>query len=409
MKKYLVLLLGCASALSLSNAARAQTDTGLSISAEGYYYEFDEPGIDRSSGPYGRVGASYTGDYWDTFWTADLQLGGGVLNYRSGTAGNIDDYGNYSGELRLLATRDFQFKPDGFYLSLFTGIGYKVGYDDTAGTTSFGNASVDRLTQYLYWPLGFGLSFPISNSVTFKPTFEYDFLIDGNVDVETGGVGGISNNLRNDLNSGSGYRIALNTEVDTSTGRLSFGPFLRYWSMRVSDLAAVNAGSETVGFAFEPISHTWEAGFGAKLNFGSPPPAPETVKPSPPLYVPSPQAAQMPEQAREFQVFFDFNKSELTGAARKVIHAAADTAKAGNAVHLIVTGHTDTVGSAPYNQGLSERRAASVKNELVADGLPAGEIEAVGVGKTGLLVPTGDGVREAQNRRATIEFGGSGM
>ena len=47
MKKYLVLLLGCASALSLSNAARAQTDTGLSIDAEGYYYEFDEPGIDQ--------------------------------------------------------------------------------------------------------------------------------------------------------------------------------------------------------------------------------------------------------------------------------------------------------------------------------------------------------------------------
>src|SRR6202012_4286813 len=101
--------------LSLSNAARAQTDTGLSIDAEGYYYEFDEPGYDRSSGPYGRVGASYTGEIWETFWTADAQIGGGVLNYRSGAAGNIDNYGNYSGELRLLGTRDFQFKPDGFY------------------------------------------------------------------------------------------------------------------------------------------------------------------------------------------------------------------------------------------------------------------------------------------------------
>jgi outer membrane protein OmpA-like peptidoglycan-associated protein len=113
----------------------------------------------------------------------------------------------------------------------------------------------------------------------------------------------------------------------------------------------------------------------------------------------------VPEAQRAFQVFFDFNKSDLTGAARQVIKAAAQTAQSGHFVHLVVTGHTDTVGSARYNQGLSERRAEAVKAELVADGLPDGEITTQGVGKTGLLVPTADGVREAQNRRATIELG----
>ena len=67
-----------------------------------------------------------------------------------------------------------------------------------------------------------------------------------------------------------------------------------------------------------------------------------------------------------------------------------------------MTGHTDTVGSAAYNQALSERRAASVQRVLVADGVPGGEITTIGVGKTGLLVPTADGVREPQNRRAEI-------
>ncbi len=71
-------------------------------------------------------------------------------------------------------------------------------------------------------------------------------------------------------------------------------------------------------------------------------------------------------------------------------------------VQLTVTGHTDTVGSAKYNQALSERRAASVKSALVADGVSGGEITTLGVGKTGLLVPTADGVREPQNRRAEI-------
>jgi len=144
---------------------------------------------------------------------------------------------------------------------------------------------------------------------------------------------------------------------------------------------------------------------GVRYEFGSPPPPPQPAAPPPPAYRPPPPVAQAPEAQRAFQVFFDFNKSDLTGAARQVIKAAATTAQTGHFVHLVVTGHTDTVGSAQYNQGLSDRRAAAVKSELVADGLPDGEITTLGVGKTGLLVPTADGVREAQNRRATIELG----
>ena len=83
-------------------------------------------------------------------------------------------------------------------------------------------------------------------------------------------------------------------------------------------------------------------------------------------------------------------------------NAPADAIKAGHVVQMTVTGHTDTVGSAAYNQALSERRAASVKAALVADGVAAGEITTIGAGKTALLVPTADGVREPQNRRAQI-------
>jgi OmpA-OmpF porin, OOP family len=143
---------------------------------------------------------------------------------------------------------------------------------------------------------------------------------------------------------------------------------------------------------------------GIRYEFGSAPPPPQPAAPPPPP-PPAPPPAPVPEAQRAFQVFFDFNKSDLTAAARQVIKAAADTAQSGHFVHIVVTGHTDTVGSARYNQGLSERRAASVKAELVQDGLPDSEITTLGVGKTGLLVPTADGVREAQNRRATIELG----
>jgi outer membrane protein OmpA-like peptidoglycan-associated protein len=55
-----------------------------------------------------------------------------------------------------------------------------------------------------------------------------------------------------------------------------------------------------------------------------------------------------------------------------------------------------------YNQGLSVRRAKAVAAQLVTDGVPASEITAQGFGDTNLLVPTGPGVREPQNRRVQI-------
>jgi iron complex outermembrane receptor protein len=145
-------------------------------------------------------------------------------------------------------------------------------------------------------------------------------------------------------------------------------------------------------------------GASATWRFGGPSTeAPPEAPPAPPPPAPpAPPPAPAPEAKRSFQVFFDFDKSTITAAAAKVIQAAADAVKAGNIVQITVTGHTDTVGSASYNQGLSERRAAAVKDGLVADGVAAGEIATMGVGKTGLLVPTADGVREPQNRRAEI-------
>jgi OmpA-OmpF porin, OOP family len=137
-----------------------------------------------------------------------------------------------------------------------------------------------------------------------------------------------------------------------------------------------------------------------RVDFGTAPPPPAAIV-VPPAPLPPPPPAQV-EAQRSFQVFFDFNKSDITAAAAKVIQAASDNVRAGHVTQIVVTGHTDTVGSAQYNQGLSERRAAAVQRQLVADGVAANGITTRGVGKTGLLVPTADGVREAQNRRAEI-------
>ncbi len=141
--------------------------------------------------------------------------------------------------------------------------------------------------------------------------------------------------------------------------------------------------------------------------------APPEARPLPPVAQPAPVPAPaappvvrpaVPEVPQSYMVFFDFDKSILTPEAKRIIATAAEDYKSGKYVRIVVTGHTDTMGTPQYNQKLSERRAASVKKEFNRLGVPSGEIHMVGAGESSLLVPTNDQVREAQNRRAEIVF-----
>jgi outer membrane autotransporter protein len=137
-----------------------------------------------------------------------------------------------------------------------------------------------------------------------------------------------------------------------------------------------------------------------KLGEEAPPPPP------PPPPAPPPPPPPPPPPVKTFIVFFDFDKSNLTDKAQEVVQEAVRTAKTNGFVKVLVTGHTDTVGSDSYNQALSIRRAQSVKDEMVHEGLDGNGIAIEGKSFHDPLVPTGPGVREPQNRRAVIDLGG---
>ena len=101
-------------------------------------------------------------------------------------------------------------------------------------------------------------------------------------------------------------------------------------------------------------------------------------------------------------MFFDWDKATLTERARAIVKEAADNSTRVQYTRLEVNGYTDTSGTPRYNKGLSERRARTVAAELVRDGVPQNAISIQGLGDTNLLVPTGAGVREPQNRRVEI-------
>jgi OOP family OmpA-OmpF porin len=100
-------------------------------------------------------------------------------------------------------------------------------------------------------------------------------------------------------------------------------------------------------------------------------------------------------------VYFGFNRADLTAQAQAVI--ADVVAAIGGATSAIsVVGHTDTVGSLAYNQGLSERRAAAVANRMVQLGVDRNRITTAGRSWTEPAVDTGPNVREPLNRRVEI-------
>ena len=158
---------------------------------------------------------------------------------------------------------------------------------------------------------------------------------------------------------------------------------------------------------------------GLRYTFGTPPappppapmapmmapPPPPPATPAPPPAAPVAQAVA-PSAEKVFTVYFRFDRSNLTKDAQAVVQAAADYTKQGPGPvsKVLVTGYTDTSGSAAYNMKLSERRAKSTAKALAVAGVDKSKLSLDWKGKTNLAVPTADGVKEPANRRSTIDI-----
>ncbi len=170
---------------------------------------------------------------------------------------------------------------------------------------------------------------------------------------------------------------------------------------RYMDTPAADFGDNKPKYVTNHL-HEEQVLFGVRYTFNQPTPAP--VPPATPPVTPAQPPKVQAAAPTSFLVFFDFNKYNLTSDAQRIVDNAAADAKNGKVTRIDVTGHTDTVGSDAYNMKLSKRRAETVKAELVRQGIPAKEIDVHADGKKDPLVPTGDNVREPQNRRVEIVF-----
>jgi outer membrane protein OmpA-like peptidoglycan-associated protein len=101
-------------------------------------------------------------------------------------------------------------------------------------------------------------------------------------------------------------------------------------------------------------------------------------------------------------LLFGFDSAEVQGAARQNLTNLANSLRRHAESEVLIVGHTDNVGSAAYNQGLSERRAAAARNFLVAQGVQSNRIRTMGMGLTEPVASNETEAGRAQNRRVEV-------
>jgi outer membrane protein OmpA-like peptidoglycan-associated protein len=106
----------------------------------------------------------------------------------------------------------------------------------------------------------------------------------------------------------------------------------------------------------------------------------------------------------EQSYLFDFDKAEVKPAFLPLLDSIAQTMSDNPKITVQVEGHTDSVGSVEYNQGLSERRANAIKDSLVKrNGVDSGRLNAVGFGESNPIMTNDTKEGRAKNRRVDLK------
>jgi len=276
-----------------------------------------------------------------------------------------------------------------------------------------------------YLPVGNSLTRAIvGNTTTIRGNVGLNYIADGWTLVATGAYG-VPAYKANDYPAGApnpGFHQWANLDLTAyysldkwQLGVVGFGSIDTTSAYGGYNKQAQFALGPLVGYNFGPVilqvkltrdvAQRYEGGFDTRFwtnivipLWGAPPPPPPPPAAAPPP--PPPTIAP----ARTYLVFFDWDRSDLSARASQIIAEAATASTHVQVTRILVNGYTDTSGTPRYNQALSIRRANSVADELVKDGVARSEIDIKGFGETHPLVPTGPGVREPQNRRVEIIF-----
>ena len=98
------------------------------------------------------------------------------------------------------------------------------------------------------------------------------------------------------------------------------------------------------------------------------------------------------------RVFFAYDQSDISSEGQQILQRQAEWLKRYSQVTVTIEGHCDERGTREYNLALGERRAAAVRNVLVAMGVSPGRIKTISYGKERPIIVGSSEEGYAQNR-----------
>ncbi len=159
-----------------------------------------------------------------------------------------------------------------------------------------------------------------------------------------------------------------------------------------------------LGLLLLVLAATLVAGCGGKKAMEQPAVEPSDTPPveqpvEPPVHEPEVQPREITAPVLE-DVFFDFDKYNLTPEARATLEKNAAELRRRADVMITIEGHCDERGTKAYNLALGEKRAKAARDYLVSLGIDASRIAIVSYGEERPFDPGHDETAWARNRRA---------
>jgi outer membrane protein OmpA-like peptidoglycan-associated protein len=119
---------------------------------------------------------------------------------------------------------------------------------------------------------------------------------------------------------------------------------------------------------------------------------------------PPPDQAAPAKAPDSLSVYFESGSAAITAQSQTVLDQAARTYRDGKPIIMVVSGGSDSTGSASANLHLSQLRAGNVLQGLIARGIPVERFQVLAKGQTEPAVSAPEGTPEARNRRVEISW-----